>query len=58
LILIKAKDEFSNFVVKPKRNAKRLGLLAIPATSTPYERVFSNAGLIIHAKRSRLASAK
>jgi len=31
-------------------------LLAVPATSTPCERIFSKAGIIINTKRSLLAS--
>ena len=39
----------------PKLSSLARGILAIPATSAPSERVFSIAGLVIQAKRSSLA---
>ena len=42
----------------PRLSVLARGILAIPATSAPSERVFSIAGLTIQAKRSRLAPAK
>ena len=42
----------------PRLSVLAKGILAIPATSAPSERVFSIAGLTIQARRSRLAPAK
>jgi polyhydroxyalkanoate synthesis regulator phasin len=42
----------------PRLRVLAQGILAIPATSAPSERVFSIAGLTIQAKRSRLAPTK
>lgn len=39
----------------PKLSLLAQGILAIPATSAPSERVFSTAGLVLQAKRSSLA---
>jgi hypothetical protein len=45
-------DTFSRLSVRAR------GILAIPDTNAPSDRVFSIAGLTIQAKRSRLASSK
>ena len=42
----------------PRLSVLARGILAIPATSAPCERVFSIAGLTLQAKRSSLAPAK
>jgi len=49
-----AEDEFSNFVAKPKKDAKNFwqGILATPATSASSQRVFFIAGLTIQANIS------
>jgi hypothetical protein len=39
----------------PKLSSLAQGILAVPATSAPSERVFSIAGLVLQAKRSSLA---
>jgi hypothetical protein len=39
----------------PKLSLLAQGILAVPATSSPSERVFSTAGLVLQAKRSSLA---
>lgn len=39
----------------PKLSLLAQGILAVPATSAPSERVFSTAGLVLQAKRSSLA---
>ena len=39
----------------PRLSSLAQGILAVPATSAPSERVFSIAGLILQAKRSSLA---
>jgi len=42
----------------PRLSALAHGMLAVPATSAPSERVFSIAGLVLQAKRSNLAPNK
>ena len=42
----------------PRLSALAHGMLAVPATSAPSERIFSMAGLVLQAKRSNLAPNK